>query len=104
MPLPEKRDHRITLPDAVELARQHRKDHPKDPKAHFFHRAAFDTLLGQLGAAGIRIYRGKGKGGEHHLVMVAVDGSGEDMTANAAVMEQCLPCPPWCSVDSPLLK
>ena len=103
MPLPEKRDHKIALPDAVELARQHRKDHPGEPKAHFFHRAAFDDLLAQKGAQGIRIYRGKGKGGTHHLVMVAVDGSGTDMTASSLIMEQCLPCPPFCAENSPLL-
>jgi hypothetical protein len=102
MALPEKRDHRIPLNDAVELARQHRKDHPKEPKAHFFHREAFDALLKQPGAAGIRIYRGKGKGGEHHLVMVAVDGTGEDMTTGATIMEQDLPCPPFCPPASPL--
>ena len=101
MALPEKRDHRIALTDAVELTRQHRKDHPKEPKAHFFHREAFDALLKQSGAAGIRIYRGKGKEGTHHLVMVAVDGSGEDMTATA--MEYCIPCPPFCGASSPLL-
>ena len=102
MPLPEKRDHAITLPDAVELARQHRKDHPKEPKAHFFFRDAFDTLLKQPGTAGIRIYRGKGKDGALNLVMVAVDSDGADMTASGAVMEQCLPCPPFCPPNSPL--
>jgi hypothetical protein len=102
MPLPEKRDHAITLPDAVELARQHRKDHPNEPKAHFFFRDAFDTLLKQPGAAGIRIYRGKGKAGTNHLMMVAVDGSGEDMTASGTVMDYCIPCPPYCAPASPL--
>jgi hypothetical protein len=102
MPLPEKRDHRITLPDAVELARQHRKDHPKEPKAHFFFRDAFDTLLAQPGVSGIRIYRGKGKAGEHHLVMVAVDATGEDLTSMA--MEQDWPCPPFCPPNSAMQK
>jgi hypothetical protein len=99
MPLPEKRDHRISLPDAVALARQHRSDHPGEPKAHFFHREAFDALLAQPGASGIRIYRGKGKGGERHLVMVAVDGDGEDLTST--VMELDQPCPPFCPKKSP---
>jgi hypothetical protein len=102
MPLPEKRDHRISLPDAVALAKQHRTDHPGEPKAHFFHREAFDALLAQPGAAGITIYKGKGKGGERHLMMVAVDGSGEEITST--VMEQDLPCPPYCQQSSPLLK
>lgn len=102
MPLPEKSDHRIALADAVALTQQHRKDHPNEPKGHFFHREAFDALLKQSGAAGIRIYRGKGKGGERHLVMVAVDGSGADMTASGVIMEVDKPCPPWCDTASPL--
>lgn len=102
MPLPEKHDHRIALADAVALAKQHRQDHPGEPKAHFFWREAFDRLLAQPGTTGIRIYRGKGKGGERHLVMVAVDGNGEDITANGEMMEYCLPCPPFCSAASPL--
>ncbi len=102
MPLPEKRDHRIALADAVELTRAHRARNTGEPKAHFFHREAFDTLLAQKGAAGIRIYRGNGKGGSHHLVMVAVDESGEDMAATT--MQQCFPCPPFCPPESPLQK
>lgn len=102
MPLPEKRDHRISLPDAVALAKQHRNDHPGEPKAHFFHREAFDALLAQPGASGIRIYRGKGKGGERHLVMVAVDAEGDDLTSGGTVMELDMPCPPYCPKGSPL--
>ena len=62
MPLPEKHDHRISLPDAVALAKQHRLDHPGEPKAHFFWREAFEGLLAQPGTAGIRIYRGNFRG------------------------------------------
>lgn len=102
MPLPEKHDHRISLPDAVALAKQHRTDHPGEPKAHFFWREAFDRLLAQPGVSGIRIYRGKGKGGARHLVMVAVDGNGEDITASGEIMELDMPCPPFCSATSPL--
>lgn len=102
MPLPEKHDHRISLPDAVAMAKQHRTDHPGEPKAHFFWREAFERLLAQPGSVGIRIYRGKGKGGERHLVMVAVDGTGEDITASGEIMEIDKPCPPWCSTSSPL--
>src|SRR5882672_6317738 len=102
MPLPEKSDHKITLTEAVELVRGHRAARPAEPKAHFFHREAFDQLLEQKGVAGIRIYRGHDKAGTHRLVMVAVDGAGEDMTT--MLMEMCLPCPPFCPPDSPLQK
>jgi hypothetical protein len=102
MPLPEKRDHRIALAEAVELTREHRAQRSAEPKAHFFFRDAFDTLLAQKGVAGIRIYRGRGKDGAPNLVMVAVDQEGNDLTGE--VMEQCYPCPPICPPDSPLQK
>ena len=38
MPLPEKRDHKISLAEATALTRQHRQDHPKSGHAEFFHR------------------------------------------------------------------
>ena len=104
MPLPAKRDHRIALPEAVELTRNHRAQRPSEPKAHFFFRDAFDQILAQKGVAGIRIYRGHGKADTHHLVMVGVDESGADMTANGEVMEYCMPCPPFCPPESPLQK
>jgi len=102
MPLPEKRDHRIALADAVALTREHRAKRSAEPKAHFFFREAFDALLAQKGVAGIRIYRGHTKDGTPNLVMVAVDQEGNDLTGE--VMEQCLPCPPICPPDSPLQK
>lgn len=103
MPLPPKKDHRITLPEAAELARGHRNANAGEPKAHLFHREAFDQLLAQPGCQAIRIYRGRGKGGEHHLVMVGVDSTGADMTSGA-VMERCDPCPPDCDPASALAR
>lgn len=103
MPLPEKRDHKISLAEATELTRQHRKADPNAGHAEFFHREAFEALLAQPGCAGIRIYHGKGKKGEHHAVMVGVDGQGADMTA-AGVMQNSWPCPPVCDPESPLVR
>jgi|SRR6478609_4737066 len=103
MPLPEKRDHRISLAEATELTKQHRKDDPTGVHAEFFHREAFESLLAQPGCHGIRIYHGKGKKGERHSVMVGVDGSGKDM-ASAGIMQQGAPCPPICDADSPLKR
>jgi hypothetical protein len=103
MPLPEKRDHRISLPEATDLTRRHRKDHPQVDHGGFFHREAFDTLLKQPGCAGIRIYRGKSEKGSHHFVLVGVDAQGADMAAGG-VMEMCYPCPPYCDDQSPLTR
>lgn len=103
MPLPEKRDHRISLAEASELTRGHRSANAAEPKGHLFHREALDSILAQSGCSAIRIYRGRGKGGEHHLVLVGVDGEGKDMV-QGGVMERCAPCPPFCDEASPLVK
>ena len=99
MPLPDKRDHRISLSEATELTKAHRKHNPSAGHAEFFHREAFQTLLEQPGCAGVRIYHGRGRGGEHHCVLVAVDGNGADMT-EGAIMQQSYPCPPICDESS----
>lgn len=103
MALPAKKDHRISLTEATELTKAHRKHDPKAGHAEFFHREAFEALLQQPGCAGIRIYHGRGQGGEHHSVMVGVDGNGSDLTAGG-IMQQSLPCPPYCDNDSALLR
>ena len=103
MPLPEKRDHKISLAEATELTKRHRKDNPTAGHAEFFHREAFDALLKQPGCAGIRIYHGKGTKGEHHCVLVGVDGNGFDMTAGG-IMQQSAPCPPYCDAESALKR
>jgi hypothetical protein len=103
MPLPEKRDHKISLTEAADLTKRHKKDHPKVDHGGFFHREAFDAILKQPGCAGIRIYRGKAEKGTHHFVMVGVDGEGSDMV-QGEVMEKCQPCPPFCDAKSPLIS
>ena len=102
MPFPPKKDHRISLADAVALTKAHRASAAKDePKAGMWPKDVFETLLAQPGAAGIRIYHGRDAAGARHMVMVAVDSTGEDMTA-ATIMEMEWPCPPWCPTNSPL--
>jgi hypothetical protein len=103
MPLPEKRDHRISLAEASDLTKRHRKEHPKDDHGGFFHREAFEALLKQSGCAGIRIYRGKAEKGTHHFVMVGVNQEGNDMI-EGGVMERCWPCPPYCDTKSALVS
>ncbi len=102
MPLPEKRDHKISLAEATDLTKRFRKEHAKDAHGGFFHREAFDTLLKQPGCAGIRIYRGKAEKGTHHFVVVGVDGEGRDLV-DGGVMEREAPCPPFCDQASPLV-
>ena len=72
-----------------------------EPKGGMWPKDVFETLLAQPGAAGIRIYHGKGADSAKHMVMVAVDAAGEDMTAGT-IMEKEFPCPPFCPSASPL--
>lgn len=103
MALPPKKDHRISLPEAAALTKGHRTAHAGMPKAHLFHREAFESLLAQPGCAAIRIYHGKDAKGEQHFVMVGVDQQGADLTSGG-VMQQSYPCPPYCDEKSPLVS
>lgn len=101
MPFPPKQDHRISLADAAALTKAHRANAGKEIKGEMWPRDVFEALLAQPGAAGIRIYHGRGTDGAKHLVMVSVDSTGADMTSGT-IMEQGMPCPPWCDAASPL--
>ena len=102
MAFPPKRDHRVTLADAIEMTKAHRAAAGKDQmKGGMWPREAFEALLAQPGCMGLRIYHGKGKDGAQNMVMVGVDASGAYMTSGA-IMEFVMPCPPWCDTASPL--
>lgn len=101
MPFPPKRDHRITLADAVAMTKAHRAAAKDEVKGEMWPRDVFESLLAQPGCAGIRIYHGRGAKGERQMVMVAVDANATDMTSGA-IMEIGMPCPPWCDAASPL--
>jgi hypothetical protein len=93
-----KRDHRITREEAVSLVHNFQAHAKEDAhRASAFNRSAFEQLLAQPGAAGIRIYRAKHKDGSPTMVMVAVDINGVDMDAPKAVLVQnSWDCPPIC--------
>ena len=101
MPFPPKRDHRITLADAVAMTKAHRAAAKDQMKGGMWPREAFEAVLAQPGCAGIRIYHGRGTDGAQNMVMVAVNADGGDMTAGV-IMEYVMPCPPWCDTASPL--
>ncbi|HET7042940.1 MAG TPA: hypothetical protein VFI13_13055 [Gemmatimonadales bacterium] len=102
MPFPPKRDHRITLAEAIEMTTAHRAAAGSDAaKGGMWPREVFEALLAQPGCAGLRMYHGRLKDGTANMVMVAVDANGSDLTS-ATIMEQFFPCPPWCDTASPL--
>jgi hypothetical protein len=92
------RDHRISREEASSLvqafqARAGEGEH----RASAFNRSAFEQLLAQPGAAGIRIYRAQHADGSPTMVMVAVDDQGQDLASvDGVFIQNGHDCPPWC--------
>ncbi|HKV76030.1 MAG TPA: hypothetical protein VJN95_16050 [Gemmatimonadales bacterium] len=104
MATPPPRDHRITIDEGAAHTRRFREVNPgtKTPKAGMFWRSGgLDELMAQKGCAGLRVYFGRDTAGAGHLVLVAVDAQGDDLSTGT-VLEQELPCPPFCSTTGPL--
>lgn len=103
MPFPPKQDHRIPLAAAAAMTRRYREEVGKGRQiAEMFPRDAIESLLAQQGAQGIRFYFGRGEqGGRLHLIGVAVDAEGNDMTSGVLI-DLGFPCPPVCGGDDPL--
>ncbi len=97
------RNHRITVQDAAAHTRRHREAirTPHEIHSGAYHRDQVRELLQQPGCSGIRIYLGRDARGGSVLVLVGVDAAGEDMTSGT-ILEEGLPCPPFCPTASPL--
>ncbi len=95
-------NHIVTLDQAVKYI-QNFKNFPATPsiKGAYFGRSAFDKILAQAGCIGIRYYYAKKDDGTPTLVLVGVDGSGNDITVGILI-EDAFPCPPFCGGPSPL--
>jgi len=93
-----KRDHRVAQKEAAALVKAFQSGAKADEhRATAFNRSAFEHLLAQPGAAGIRIYRAQHEDGSPTLVLVAVDQEGQDLGTEEAVFVQSgHDCPPWC--------
>jgi hypothetical protein len=96
------RDHRISCEEAASLVGAFQtKAGAGEHRASAFNRSAFDQLLVQPGAAGIRIYRAQHQDGSPTLVMVAVDAEGQDLAAKDCVfIQKGTDCPPYCVSQS----
>ncbi len=96
-PLDPAHDHRISLDAAAAMTKAHRDGgtHRTGDSGAFNAKAVLE-LLQQPGCVGLRYYRGRTKTGEASMVLVGVDGEGNDMV-HGIVIDHSLPCPPWCS-------
>ncbi len=96
MPLPNPKDHRISLKDAAAQTKGHRDSAGKDPvKGGLFLRKSVDELLAQPGVAGVRFYFGRNAKNEPTIVLVGVDPAENDLTAGVLLNEHFF-CPPFC--------
>ena len=96
------RDHRISLEAAAALTRSYREGIGKnDVKAGAFHADQVRGLLAQPGCVAVRIYFGKDTEGNNTLVLVGMDADDKELTSGT-LLDVILPCPPFCTEDSPL--
>lgn len=99
MPKLPRRKHRITLREAQDLVRRYRNFTREHGGA--FAKEEILRLLDYPGAAGLRIWYGLHEDGSPAPVLVAVDADHEDLL-EAGILEQHMPCPPYCARTSPL--
>ena len=87
------RNHRISLAEAAALTKSYRA--ASEEKAGAFHKDQVLELLNQPGCVALRIYYGRQADGKPALVLTGVDKADSDITAGV-ILEQHLPCPPYC--------
>jgi hypothetical protein len=95
------RNHRITLAEAARHTRRHREQNPQAEKGGAFHADQVRALLAQPGAEVFRYYHGIHDDGRYAMVLVASTVRGEDLV-DGIMMEEHLPCPPWCPLANDL--
>lgn len=101
-PLDPKVDHRISLHAAAAETRRYRHEHkPRITDCGAYNAKPVLELLAQEGCVGIRFYRGRSEKGEETLVLVGVNGDGNDMD-HGILLQGHFPCPPFCSDDDDL--
>jgi hypothetical protein len=97
-------DHQVDLATAIRFINNN-KSNLKAPsiKGGFFGRNAFDKILAQPGVVGIRYYYAQTDDSKPTLVLVGVNGKGQDIQTGL-IMERVWPCPPFCDNVSELAR
>lgn len=90
----------ITLAVGAAMTAAYRAANPNQTKAHFFGKDILNSILGQTGCMGIRMYYGIDTDGVKQLVIVGVDADGHDLTN--LVGDLSTRCPTVCDADSAL--
>lgn len=114
--LPPRDSQRITLAEAQAWTQRFRKVSPASEKGGVFWGEGIEAMLAQPGCVGLRYYHGIDENGDYQIVLVGVDGNGNDIltkgslrkrsvaTASAAgdeavILDRHWQCPPWCPPD-----
>ena len=97
-----RRDHRISLTEAVSLTTNARSAQLLPVHAWLYDRSIMDALLAQPGVEGIRIYMGVTSTYSPTLVLVGTDANDRDLV-NGVLGEEGEECPPHCDAESVLL-
>jgi hypothetical protein len=94
----------ISLGEAVKFTHAFQERNPEATKAYYAEKKLVESLLQQIGCAGIRIYNGYDPdSNKANLVLVGVDKNGNDMT-EGIILENLKFCPPDCPKNSSLMK
>lgn len=103
-PMARVEDHIVTLDQAIRLI-ENFKNAPTAPttKGGYFVRSIFDKIFSQPGCVGLRYYYAKKDDGTATLVLVGVDGGGNDMI-QGVLGDEGWPCPPNCGAPNQLNK
>jgi hypothetical protein len=100
-------NHQVDLGTAIRLIRNHKAklavSSVPQINGGFFARGAFEKILAQPGAVGIRYYYAQNDDGTPTVVLVGVDAKGQDMQTGA-IMDRMIPCPPYCDGPSELAR
>ena len=92
-------DHSIELTEAAEWCANYRDEEPNGVHAHFFGKAAINSILAQSGCVGIRIYYALDNNGAKHLILVGTKSDENDIY-DGVLAEKSVPCPPYCGNSS----
>jgi len=96
--------HVITLQEAITMthAYQNSPQFNGQTKASLINADAVMDLLNQQGCSGMRIYFALDSNNKLKAVLVGVNSDGQDLT-NGLILDRGDDCPPFCSINSPLL-
>ncbi len=101
MPLPEKQNQTISLAEASKLTAKYRSTSPTSSKAQMFWKNEVQKILDQQSCVSLRCYFGTKDDGTPCLILVGADADGNDLESGPLV-EDGLPCPPFCPSSSSL--